>query len=147
MKAHRYRGHALLACLLMLAVCAALAAVPRQSQQGQQQQGQQQQQQQGQQQGQQQDQKDKPAEKKPGGIFGGLKSVTSAKSSSETQLTSSGGAKGVGPGDGKKIAAAKPTAEDRAQVDRIASAAPSPAEMKQFLEQGRLSTEKKGGSR
>lgn len=142
------RRRALLACLLLSAVAVALAGVGL-AQQGQQQQGQQRgqpqqqgQPQQGQKQGPQQGQK--PEEKKDGGLFGGVKAVNSAKSSNESQLTASGGAKGVGPGDGKKIAAATPTAEDRQKVEKMAAAAPTSEEMKQFLEQGRLSARKGG---
>ncbi len=150
MQEHKDRAAvlALLACLMLSAICVALAGA-QQTQQPQQQ-GQQ---------GQQQDQKDKDKDKnknkdkdkdkqaQPGksGLFGGMRRVTGMRDSKETQLTSSGGAKGVGPGDGKKIAEAKPTAEDRQKVDRMASASPTADEMKQFLEQGKLATEKKGG--
>jgi transcription initiation factor TFIID subunit TAF12 len=144
MRAHKDRNRALLAGLLLTAMAVALAGVGL-AHQGQQQQGRQQQQQ-GQKQGQQQQQQGQKAdEKKGGGLFGGVKAVDSMRSSNESQLTASGGAKGVGPGDGKKIAAATPTAEDRQKVERMAAAAPTSEEMKQFLEQGHLST-KKGGT-
>jgi hypothetical protein len=83
---------------------------------------------------------EKPAE---GGLFGGVKAVTSMKKSEETELTASAGAKGVG--EGKAIGKATVTQADRDKVARMASAMPSPAELKTFLEQGKLSTERKGG--
>ena len=87
----------------------------------------------------------KKAEEKPaqGGLFGGVKAVTSMKKSEETELTASAGAKGVG--EGKAIGKDTVTQADRDKVARMASAMASPAEMKTFLEEGKLATERKGG--
>lgn len=97
----------------------------------------------------QEPEKEKPKpeekEKKPGGLFGGVRAVTGMKGSEESQLTASAGAKGVG--EGRAIGSAVVGNSDREKVARMASAMPSPAEMKAFLEEGRLSTERKGGQK
>jgi hypothetical protein len=131
---------AVLLCLLLCGIWAGLAVARQQQQQP----DQQQQDKDKDKDKKQQDQK-KDEQKKGGGLFGGMKRITSAKGSSESNYTATAGAKGVGPGDGKKIAEAQPTADDRAKVDKMAGTAPSPDELKKFLDEGKLATEKKGG--
>ncbi len=140
MQPRKDRALAVLLCLLLAGVWAAVAVAQQQQQQTDQQQSQQDKDKQDKDK-QQQDQQ----QQKKGGLFGGMKRITNAKSSSESNYTATAGAKGVGPGDGKKIAQAQPTAEDRAKVDKMAGTAPSPDELKKFLDEGKLATEKKGG--
>lgn len=96
------------------------------AQQGQENQGQSQNQEQSQQQ-------QKP--KKKGGFFGGLKAVTGS-SSEQTADTASAGTKGVG--EGQQIADVAPTAADRQAVFVMETYSVSQADLKKFIEDGRL---------
>jgi hypothetical protein len=73
--------------------------------------------------------------KKKGGFFGGLKAVTGS-SSEQTADTASAGTKGVG--EGQKIADVTPTAADRQAVFGMETYSVSRADLKKFIEDGRL---------
>ncbi len=88
--------------------------------------------------------KQKPEEKKDSGLFTGFKKVTGSEKSEEKQATASAGAKGVG--EGKSIGNVPASAADRTKVARMESARPSQEEMNAFLQEGKLSKERKGGS-
>ncbi len=123
-----------LACLLALALVAAGAAGPASAAAQQPQQ-------------EQKDKdkdKEKQQEKKGGGLFGGFKRVTGMEKGEEKRATASAGTKGVGQ-EGRMVGAVSVSAADREKVERMASAMPSPQEMKAFLEEGKLSTQRKGG--
>jgi hypothetical protein len=132
---HRKQAWLVPACLVVAALAGLAAFLPTQATPPQEQK--------------QEQEKKKPEEKKPeekpkqGGLFGGVRAVTSMKKSEESELTASAGAKGVG--EGKAIGKVPVSGADREKVARMASAMPSPAEMKTFLEEGRLSNERKGG--
>ncbi len=136
---HKQRDRArlwlVLACLVGAALIAAAAQQATQQQQ---------QEQQKKDQKDQKDKKEAKPEEKKGGLFGGMKAVTATRSSNETELTASAGAKGVGEGD--KIGKVKVTAEDRQKVEHMAAAKPSATDLKAFLQEGKLATERKGGS-
>ena len=142
MRGSSYRKQAWLlpACLVVAALAGLAAFLPTQATPPQEQK--------------QEQEKKKPEEKKPqekkpeekpkqGGLFGGVRAVTSMKKSDESELTASAGAKGVG--EGKAIGKVPVSGADRQKVARMASAMASPAEMKTFLEEGKLSSERKGG--
>ena len=88
-----------------------------------------------------QDQKQKPAEQEP--LFGGKLGL---KSSHHTSDSASLGFNGIGP-DGqveKKFMDANATSEDQAKAQKVAAYKVSDAELKAFLEEGRLNTEPAG---
>jgi len=89
-------------------------------------------------------QKAPPAEKKDSRavLFTGFKKAEVAKTE-QKGTTVTAGAKGI---EGKAIAAQAVTSDARDKVARIASAKPSPQEMQAFLQEGKLSTQPKGGA-
>ena len=99
------------------------------------QQGQQNQTDQQNQQNQDQSQTDQQPKKKKGGIFGGLKSVTT-QSSDQNKATASAGTKGVGAG--KAIGEMTPTAADRQQVTDMENYTVPPNDLKKFQQAGHL---------
>lgn len=122
-----------LAILTGLAVVFALA-LPRPGAAQQDQQTQDQQKQQDQQKDDQTDQQPK----KKGGMFGGLKKVTSGKSSNETASTASGGVKGAGEGDGKRLSGLTPSATDIAAVSAMEQYSIPEKDLKKFQHDGHL---------
>lgn len=89
-------------------------------------------------------QKGKPEEKKDSRtvLFTGFKKAEVQKTE-QRGTTVTAGAKSI---DGKAIAAQSISEDARQKVARTASAKPSPQEMQAFLAEGKLSTERKGGS-
>ncbi|HLY59775.1 MAG TPA: hypothetical protein VKV95_03320 [Terriglobia bacterium] len=88
------------------------------------------------QQDQQKDDQTDQQPKKKGGMFGGLKKVTSGKSDNETASTASGGAKGAL--DGKQIADKTPTAADKQQVTDMEKYSVPQNVLKKFQDDGHL---------
>lgn len=76
-------------------------------------------------------------------LFTGFKKAEVQKTE-QRGTTVSAGARGVG--EGKQIGGTAVSAPDRDKVARMASAKPSPQEMQAFIEEGKLSTQRKGGS-
>lgn len=87
------------------------------------------------QQNQDQSQTDQQQKKKKGGIFGGLKSVTT-QSSDQNKATASAGSKGVG--EGKAIGNMTPTAADKQQVTDMENYSLPPNDLKKFQQAGHL---------
>jgi len=73
--------------------------------------------------------------KKKGGVFGGLKAVTT-QSSDQKKETASLGTKGVM--DGKEIADKVPTAADKQQVTDMENYSVAQGDLKKFQEDGHL---------
>ena len=121
---------------VILAITLPRLGAARQDQQSQQgQQNQQDQQSQQSQQNQDQTQTDQQPKKKKGGIFGGLKSVTT-QSSDQNKATASAGTKGVG--EGKAIGEMTPTSADRQQVTDMENFSVPQGDLKKFQDDGRL---------
>ncbi len=93
-------------------------------------------------------QKAPPAEKKDSRavLFTGFKKAEVAKTE-QKGTTVTAGAKGLGgPQEAETIAKSTAPSSARDLVNRMASAKPSPQEMQAFLAEGKLATERKGGS-
>ena len=87
--------------------------------------------------------KEKKEEPKSGGLFTGFRKVSGMQRGEEKRATASAGAKGVG--EGKEIGNGAVTATDRSRVATMESSKPSKEEMAAFLQEGKLSTARKGG--
>ena len=87
--------------------------------------------------------KEKTEESKSGGLFTGFRKVSGMQRGEEKRATASAGAKGVG--EGKEIGNAAASATDRSRVATMESSKPNKEEMAAFLQEGRLSTARKGG--
>lgn len=85
----------------------------------------------------------KDKEKKEGGLFGGFGRITRVEKSEEKQATATAGVKGVG--EGQQIGNAAVGSADRERVARMEAAKPGREEMNAFLQEGKLSTSRKGG--
>lgn len=130
-----FRACVALACLLAVGLLPAAAAWPaRQEQQKQDKQ----------EKGKKEEEK-KDEKKGGGGLFGGFKRLSGSAKSEEKESTVTAGTKGVDK-DGAKIAGATPTSTDRSKVASMEAAKPGKDALNAFLREGKLSTERKGGT-